>query len=187
MKTQVRVLGIDDSPFEFSKSRRTWLVGVIFRGNLWMEGVLVDRIQVDGIDSTDVIIGMIENTKFASQIRAVFLDGITFGGFNIVDIQKLHDETGLPIVTIVEKRPDFDKIRESLRKFSDFDLRWNLISRLGEPTLIRLKGSKKSLFIQCVGLEEKELVKVLELSRKAGTVPEALRAARMFASALPII
>jgi len=152
-----------------------------------MEGALVDEIQVDGMDSTAVIINMVKNTKFASQIRAVFLDGITFGGFNIVDIQRLRDETGLPIVTIVEKRPDFGKIKESLRRFPDFDLRWNLISRLGEPTLIRLRRSEKPLFVQCAGLEEKELVKVLDLSRKAGTVPEALRVARMFASALPAI
>jgi len=187
LKSQARSLGIDDAPFDFSKSKRTWLVGVIFRGNLWMEGVLVDTIQVDGMDVTDVIINMINNTKFASQIRAVFLDGITFGGFNIVDIQRLHVQTDLPIVTIVEKSPDLKRIRKSLTKFPDSDLRWNLISRLGEPKPVKIRGSKKCLFVQSVGLEEKELRAVLELTRKAATVPEALRAARMFASSLPMI
>ena len=37
------------------------------------------------------------------------LDGITYGGFNVVDIEELYRETGLPVIVIMRSCPDFEK------------------------------------------------------------------------------
>jgi len=185
LKRQVRILGVDDSPFEFRKSKTTWLVGAVYRGNLWMEGIMIDVIDVDGMDATDAIRRMIVNPKFSSQIRVVFLDGITFGGFNLVDMDELYRKTGVPVVSIVERMPNIDRIKRSMRTLANFEKRLEVVSRAKQPNKVRLKGTDKPLFVQSRGIDQEELTRVLELSRKAGTVPEALRAARMIASALP--
>jgi hypothetical protein len=185
MKRQVRILGVDDAPFQFRKSKRTWLVGVVYRGNLWMEGAMVDSIEVDGLDATEIVRRMIVSPKFSSQIRVVFLDGITFGGFNVVDIDELYDRTEVPVVSIVERMPNIDRIKKSMKALPNYEKRAEIFLRLDNPARVKLRGSTKSLYVQSRGIEGDELARVLELSRKAGTVPEALRAARMIASALP--
>jgi len=178
---------VDDSPFEFRKSKATWLIGAVYRGNLWMEGVMVGMIEVDGMDATDVIRRMIANPKFSSQIRVVFLDGITFGGFNLVDMDELHRKTGVPVVSIVERMPDIDRIKRSMRALSNSEKRLEIVLRAGQPRKVRLKGTDKPLYVQSRGISGDELTHLLESSRNAGTVPEALRTARMIASALPKI
>jgi endonuclease V-like protein UPF0215 family len=50
MKTQVRVLGIDDSPFSFS-DKRVQVVGALVRIPNYLEGVTMTEIEVDGSDS----------------------------------------------------------------------------------------------------------------------------------------
>jgi len=187
LKAQVRVIGIDDSPFEFRKSKQTWLVGVVFRGNLWMEGVVIKRIRVDGMDATDVVMEMIMNTKFSSQIRVAFLDGITFGGFNLVDIEGVYRETGVPVVSIVERMPNIESMKRSMARLPGFERRLEVLLKSDAPVRMRLRGTNKSLYVQSAGIEHDELVRVLELCKKAGTIPEALREARMIASALPKI
>lgn len=179
------MLGVDDSPFEFRKSKKTWLIGVVFRGNLWMEGVMVDAIEVDGMDATDAIRRMIVNPKFSSQIRVVFLDGITFGGFNLVDVDELHRRTGVPVVSIAERMPNIERIKRSMRALPNFERRSEIVLRLDQPLKVKLRETDKPLYVQSRGIAGDELVRVLESSRKAGTVPEALRTARMMASALP--
>lgn len=185
MKTQARALGIDDSRFEFRRSKRTWLVGAVFRGNLWIEGVMVDEITVDGLDVTDVVSRMVTGTRFSSQIRVTFLDGITFGGFNLVDMDELHRRTGVPVVSIVDRMPNIERIKRSMKGLPEFDKRIEILSRLERPIRVKLSGTNKPLYVQSRGVEGNELVRILELSRRAGTIPEALRAARMIASALP--
>ena len=55
-----------------------------------MDGVLRSDITKDGLDATDVICNMIKKSKHYGQIRVVMLDGITYGGFNVVDIEEAY-------------------------------------------------------------------------------------------------
>ncbi len=50
MKKQVRVLGIDDSPFSFRDSTAL-LVGVVARLPMYIEGIMRTECAVDGNDS----------------------------------------------------------------------------------------------------------------------------------------
>ena len=80
-----------------------------------MDGVLRSDITRDGLDATEVISTMIKNSRHYSQLRVVMLDGITYGGFNVVDIEELYRETGLPVIVVMRAYPDFEKIRADLR------------------------------------------------------------------------
>ena len=43
------------------------------------------------------------------------LNGITFGGFNVVDIKKLHLATKLPVLAVTHEKPDLKSIHEALK------------------------------------------------------------------------
>ena len=66
MKRQIRLLGIDDSPFMFA-DKYTTIIGVVMRGGEYLEGVISGRISVDGIDATYVCKEMIKNTRHRRQ------------------------------------------------------------------------------------------------------------------------
>ena len=84
MKNQIRLLGIDDSPFSFS-DEFSIIVGVIMRGGNYIEGVLSRKIKVDGLDSTDLCIDMVNKTRYKKQLRALLIDGVAFCGFNVTN------------------------------------------------------------------------------------------------------
>ena len=126
MKKEIRLLGIDDSPFTFTDKYST-IIGAVMRGGDYIECVLKSQVSIDGTDSTDVLIEMINNTKHKKQLKAVLLDGIALGGFNVIDINKLYGETSIPIITITRDKPDFEKMKIALqKKISDWKKRWVL-------------------------------------------------------------
>ena len=61
MKKNYRAIGIDDGPFEKGKDAFSTMVGVLMRADFLIESVSMERISVDGTDSTDRIIDMVEN------------------------------------------------------------------------------------------------------------------------------
>ena len=60
LKKEIRVIGIDDSPFNKYKKDRVLIVGTIFRGGSLLDGVLSTKVDIDGEDSTKKIIEMAE-------------------------------------------------------------------------------------------------------------------------------
>ncbi len=179
MKKFIRVLGIDDSPFS-RVDKETYLVGTVFRGT-YLEGITIKKILVDGMDSTQKIMEMLQG-KFSDQIRVVFLHGLTFGGFNIPDIRKIYIETNIPIVTIVRKEPDFKAIEDALKKhFDDWEKRIKLLENIQN---IKVKKGKSKIFVQFIGLTEKDVLNLLNNSTIRGNIPEPIRTAHMIGSAI---
>ena len=123
MKKQIRLIGIDDSPFRFT-DKYGMVIGAIMRGGSYLEGILRRNIAIDGTDATSVCKDMILNSRNIKQLKAVLLDGISLGGFNVIDINELFNETNLPVLTITRDKPDFEKIKLALKKkFKDWDKR----------------------------------------------------------------
>lgn len=118
VKPQIRVLGFDDGTFSFSsklKHEKTILIGVVMKGSLEVVGVLSRWITVDGRDVTDAMINSVNSSRF-KDLRVILLKGITYAGFNVVDLERLHNETGLPVVVVVRKKPDILAMEDALRK-----------------------------------------------------------------------
>ena len=55
----------------------------------------IQKYAIDGLDATQKLADMINGSPHRHQLRLVMLNGVTFAGFNIVDIKKLYALTGL--------------------------------------------------------------------------------------------
>src|SRR3989338_1425053 len=106
MKPEIRILGIDDASFN-KEQDDVLLIGVFFRGGSFLDGVLTTTVRRDGDDATVKIIEMVNKSKFRPQLQAILLDGIAFGGFNVVNIHAIAQHTGIPAVTVIRRFPDF--------------------------------------------------------------------------------
>ena len=181
MKQQIRLLGIDDSPFTFTE-KYAIVIGVIMRGGSYIECVLRRQVSVDGSDATSVCKEMIENTRHRKQLKAMMLDGIALGGFNVVDIQEVHSVTNLPVITVTRDEPNFEKIEKALKKnFENWKDRLNLMKR-GE--LYKVETSHNPIYIKCAGISLAEAKEIIKLSTIRGAIPEPIRVAHLIASGI---
>ena len=181
MKSEIRILGLDDAPFSFGDSS-TDVIGVIMRGNHYIEGVLHDIITVDGTDATSTCEHMIAKTRHVTQLKAIFFDGATMGGFNIIDSEQIWKKTKVPVITVTRKKPDFEKIELALKKhFSDWENRLNLLEK---GRLQKIQTSHNPLYIKCLGISLAEAKEIITLATIRGVVPEPLRVAHIIASGI---
>jgi endonuclease V-like protein UPF0215 family len=179
IKPEIRILGIDDSALLREK---IMIVGAVFRGGDWIDGVLRSEITRDGLDATDVICSMIKKSKHYGQIRAVILDGITYGGFNVVDIHKLYTETGVPVIVVMRVYPDFERIKSALKYFPDGEDRWKIIKQAGE--IEKVTGEKNHIYIQRAGIGLETVKKIIRLTSIRSNIPEPLRVAHLIATGI---
>lgn len=177
IKKEIRVLGIDDSPFKKFSKGDVFVVGTIFRGGLYLEGVVSTKVRIDGNNSTAKLVSMVKKCRFRSQLRCIFLDGIAFGGFNVVDIKELHKKTKIPVIVVIRKKPDIKKIKETLLKLNKKE-KIKLIDRAGE--VIRIND----IFVQIKGLNKEKAKKILDLVCTRSKIPEPIRAAHIVASGI---
>lgn len=181
MKSEIRILGIDDAPFTFSDST-TDLIGVIMRGNHYIEGILHDTIHIDGNDATTVCEQMIIKTRHYQQLKAILLDGATLGGFNVINTESIWKKTQIPIITVTRKQPDFEKIRLALKThFSDWKDRLSLLEK---GTLHKLKTKHNPIFVKCTGVSLDKAKEIITLATIRGVIPEPLRVAHLIASGI---
>ncbi|ODS42127.1 MAG: hypothetical protein MSIBF_01970 [Candidatus Altiarchaeales archaeon IMC4] len=182
LKDEIRIIGIDDGSFDFRRDKTTILVGAIFRGGRWLDGILKTEVEIDGTDSTDKIISLISKTRH-KDIRVIMLDGINFAGFNIVDIERLSKETKLPVIVIVRKMPDFESIKSALKKFDNHKERIGLIEKAGWPAPVETRPGK-FVHIQHIGITKEDAAKIVKLSATRSLIPEPVRAAHLIASGI---
>jgi endonuclease V-like protein UPF0215 family len=179
MKSQIRILGIDDSPFSFDDGT-TSAIGVVMRVPSYIEAVMRCEVEVDGSDANKQLAAMINSSRYKEQLKLVMLDGVALGGFNIVDIGRLFREIGVPIVTVTREEPDLVGMESALKEhFEDWRERLDVI-RFGE--LHRIETDHKPLFVKFIGLDLEDLKEIIELSIVRGALPEALRVAHLIAT-----
>lgn len=181
MKQQIRVLGIDDSSFEFGETKAL-VVGVVARVPSYVESVMRTEVEVDGTDATDKMVAMIGRSRYREQVKAVLLDGIALAGFNVLDIDQMHEALGVPILTVTRDPPDLRKMKDALEKhFDDWKRRYELVSR---HELKEIRTMHKPLFASGIGLSWGEFQEIVTLCTVRGAVPEPLRLAHLIASGM---
>ncbi len=181
MKDQVRVLGIDDSPFEFG-DRRSLVVGALVRTPSYLEAVMRTDVEVDGCDSTDRLVEMVMCSRYREQVKLVLVDGIALAGFNIIDMGSFHERTGIPVATVTRDEPDMAEIEAALRKhFDDWARRLSLVQRV---PLRPLDTGHKPLQASVVGMDWDEFVQLVKATTVRGAVPEPVRIAHLVSAAM---
>lgn len=174
VKKEIRVIGIDDSPFNKFKDKKILVVGVVMRGGSWVDGILSTKVDVDGDDATTKLIRMINECKFKPQLQCIFLDGIAVGGFNVIDVKELSKKTKLPVVIVIRRKPNIKNIKKTLIKIKQ-QQKIKLIEKAGN--VIQVDG----IFIQLTGIDLEEAKKILKVVCTRSLIPEPLRLAHLTA------
>ena len=169
------VVGFDDAPFDRGHRGDVLVVGAVFAGNR-LDGVISTRVRRDGANAAQRLIDCLTGSKYFDQLQAVLLQGIAFAGFNVVDLQRLHQATGLPVLVVARYRPDLQAIRKALLEQVPGGARkWRLIEAAGpmEPMA--------ELYVQRWGITPENAARLLASLQQNSRLPEPLRVAHMIA------
>jgi hypothetical protein len=182
IKSEIRVLGVDDGKFIPHTEGFAIAVGVVFRGGCWLDGVINTIIEIDGFDATEKIASMINRSPHCKQLRLVMLNGITFAGFNVVDIKRLNLTTKLPVIALTPKKPDLEAIRNALNNLPKSEERWKMILAAG--TIHEVCRGGKKIYMELAGISEVDALEVVKLTSTRSSFPEPLRVAHLIASGI---
>lgn len=180
VKEKTPVIGIDDGGFDrdLISSATANLIpvfGVIMKGAAYVDGIIQCEIQKDDPNPTRALSQMLLASNHKPQLQAILFQGITIGGFGIIDIREIFDRTGIPVIVILRKVPNFKKIHLALQNnLPDADKRWNLILKAEKPLKIQ---SQPDLFLQLAGIRPDDAALLIRKCTKVGVIPEALRIA----------
>jgi len=112
------------------------------------------------------------------------LDGITFAGFNVVNIKELNTKTRLPVIAVTREKPNFTEIREALNNLPENEERWKIIQNTGKMLEVSTRSENEKVYVQLSGILEEDARKILQLTSTRSSVPEALRVAHLIASGI---
>lgn len=181
MKPKSRFLGIDDAPFRFGESRVP-VVGVVVQAPAYIEGLLVTDAEVDGTDGTERIVAMIRRSRYREGLAMVLVNGAAVGGFNILDVDALHEAAEVPVVTITRRKPDMASIEKALRhRFTDWQERLAILRKHGVEAM---PTKHNPLYVTYVGAGRGEVREALALTTVRGALPESLRVAHLVGTAI---
>lgn len=176
LKKFFRVIAFDDGAF-LQKKGKTILIGVLYRADNRIEGILSRQIIVDGLDSTKKIIEMLK-TPLGKQASFILLQGIAFGGFNIADLKTIFLETKIPVIIVFKKTNSRMSILKAVEKTNNPKKRKKLL--LSAPKIHSI-GNRCFQFIGC---SKQTASEVIEKTIKHSLTPEPIRIAHLIASGI---
>jgi hypothetical protein len=169
-----RTLSFDDGFFPEFKGR-VLVVGVVMRGKETVENVVAGTVEVDGLDSTHVLSRLTK--KCPQELNAVLVNGIALGGFNVVDLKKLSQETGLPVVSVTNNKPHSKDLKKALREHPGAREKLEKIEAAGP-----LEKHEK-VFFHAQGITLEKTRKLLDAA-SVHSLPEGIRLAHLIASGI---
>ncbi|MDY6773918.1 MAG: DUF99 family protein, partial [Candidatus Nanohaloarchaea archaeon] len=166
-----------DAAFSYG-DETTFLVGVVYRGTEFIEDICVAPVAVDGDGSTESIVQLFQRCNNPRQIKAVLLDGISFAGFNLVDVPGLSERLEKPVIAVTASEPDREDFRETMERTGNYD---EVFEKFEEAEEVELEDG--SCYIQYAGTSREEAEQVVRNSTLHGQVPEPIRVAHMIGRA----
>ncbi|GBD26655.1 hypothetical protein HRbin30_01995 [bacterium HR30] len=178
MRRLSNTVGFDDAPFHRRQSGRVAVVGAVFAATRF-DGVLLGSVERDGEDATEVFATLLRRSRFYEHVQVVLLQGVTFAGFNVVDVPALGAELRRPILVVARRQPNWAKLRQALcEKLPRGWAKWKQLERLGpmEPV--------GGVYVQRWNLSLDEAKQLIARTTLWGRLPEPLRVAHLIAGAL---
>jgi len=176
------VAGVQDGSFEAfhrgtsTTKQYTALCCATLKGEK-IVAINIDRILVDGLDSTNVMLNNLGKT----ETDVIILGGVTFGGFNVVDVEYVYNRTGIPVIVYSGYYPDMEATKNALCKhFSDWKIRWRRYEILGEIHEFE-SGFPHTIFFEFFGCSKEFAEKILMEQSITCRIPEAVRVADIIA------
>ena len=160
VKKEIRVLGVAAAVHDGSIR----VVGVVFRGARWLDGVLSAASR--GTDLTHTIVEMVNRSPHRNQVRVIMLKASLVPEVARVDPTRIFSETSKPVIILGAK---------------------GLGGAPPDPNTGYFTWGKGVDAIEVVymGLRKRDAEAVLRASTRAGSTPEALRVAGLILGALP--
>lgn len=184
IKPEIRILGVDDGKFAPHTEGDVIVVGVVFRGGCSIDGVMHTHVEIDGFDATERLTSMINSSPHCKQLRLIMLNGITFAGFNVVDIKKLSTGTQLPVIAITLEKPDLEAVHKALSHLPNAAERWNTVLSAGE--IHETRCLRKKLYLELAGISLDDAKEIIDLTSTNSSFPEPLRVAHLIASGVSL-
>jgi endonuclease V-like protein UPF0215 family len=186
MKNFPITIGFDDSKFQLKANvKKTQLIGVVCQGTR-LVNVIIDEISIDGDDATDILIGLANH--YIKEIQYILTDTITFGGFNIIDIERIYALTDKPIIAITDSQVDLNSVEAALKKNfpNNYNTKMQKIIMAGDlfETEILTAGGPSKVYYHVKGVPPKEVNELLEKVCIDSKLPEPIRIAHLIGKAL---
>jgi endonuclease V-like protein UPF0215 family len=172
----LRAIGFDDAPFARGRGD-VGIAGVVCAGTRF-EGLLWGKVRQDGWNATDALVRLLAGSKFLPQLHLVLLDGIAFGGFNVVDLPRLAAAVARPCLAVMRRPPDLAAVEAAMRRLPRAPARLELLRRAGP--IHRLGG----FVFQVQGAAPELAAAALARVTDRGAVPEPLRLAHLVGAAV---
>ncbi|ELZ10828.1 hypothetical protein C479_08453 [Halovivax asiaticus JCM 14624] len=172
-----RVLGIADS------SRSAWctLAGAVVRGDRVVDGASFATATVGGCDATDAVLRLVADLDRA-DIAALLLGTIAPAWYNVLDLERLHEETRLPTVAVTFE--ESDGLEQPLREaFSGEALAARLERYRSLPSRHAVTVGTETVYVRAVGCEPSDAETLVTSFTPVGGRPEPIRVARQLARA----
>jgi endonuclease V-like protein UPF0215 family len=179
-KTGIRALGISES-FLKGTDQKSILVGIVMRGDLRIDGFSFSYATVGGMDSTESILRLYRSLE-RNDINLLMLNGCIISWFNVVDLHRLYEETGKPVICVTYE--ESEGIDQYLKEyFDDWEKRLEVCRRNGERVRIILH-TDHHIFARFIGIEEEIGIRTLDRFTIEGGIPEPIRISRILARAI---
>lgn len=174
-KKGLRAVGIAES---FTDRVFSTLAGVVMRKDLHIDGVALAQITVGGMDATDGVLRIIEKLD-RRDINVLMLSGGVIAWYNIIDPEKVHHCTGLPVIMVTYEESEGLE-EDILRHFPQDDARLEAYRRLGDRFPFTL-STGYTVHLRAWGLSDPVAMTLCDGFTHDGKVPEPLRVARLIA------
>ncbi|EMA48805.1 hypothetical protein C448_03013 [Halococcus morrhuae DSM 1307] len=179
MKAGTRALGIAES-YRGERGRST-LAGAVVRASRVVDGFVVGSCAIGGTDATEAIVDLHARLDRA-DVNYLFVSGIAPAWYNVLDLQRLHDATGIPVLSISFE--ESEGLEPALREeFSGDALATRLDTYRAQPPRRRCSVNDETLFVRSVGIDDEGAARVVRGFTLEGGRPEPLRVARLAARA----
>ncbi|MBO3800125.1 MAG: DUF99 family protein [Candidatus Brockarchaeota archaeon] len=179
-KKAIRALGVAESFRE--NSANALLAGVVMRSDFLIDGFSFAKTTIAGNDATDSVISLYKSLK-REDVNLIMLSGVIISMYNIVDVNKVFEETGKPVLAVTY-RPS-KGIEEAIKKRFpvDWERRIEAYRRLGPRKELKLKTGFK-VFFRNVGMDDFDSKNILNKFTVFGRIPEPIRVARLLARSI---
>lgn len=177
MKPGVRALGVAES----YRDDRSTLAGAVVRADRTVDGFAFTTCTVGGTDATAAISSLFADLD-RPDVRYLFVAGIAPAWYNIVELSRLHEQTGVPVVSVSFEASD--GLDGAIRDAFDGEAATRrLDSYRAQPERCPVDLGDGAVYVRSVGLDGNEAGDVVRAFTPEGGRPEPLRVARLAARA----
>jgi len=185
VRKALRTVGVDDGGFQsqWSQIRRHGkaILAAVLLNEYWIDDIHVGEITVDGLDATEILAKLLNNWAF----DAVFLSGVSFAGFNLIDADAIYKKFRRPVIVVSGDKPDNIAVKKALQThFTDWEARWRIIRKLGRIYSAAPVVAEPPLYFEAVGLSARSAKLMIRALAVSSRLPEPIRVARLIARGL---